>query len=147
MHAEGVMRTQHARRWVWAAVAVQFLGYVYDALWHGVLNPGREPATRAEMAHHLGTVHLPLYIGAAAVLISTFLALLEQRRHSAVGVALPIAFAGALVSVAAEAWHAASHLRLQTDTAPVAGALSVLGFLVVVVAMSLAKEAASPRRA
>jgi hypothetical protein len=33
--------------------------------------------------------------------------------------------------------HAASHLRLDTHTAPVAGILSVVGFLVVVIAMGL----------
>jgi hypothetical protein len=122
-------------RWIWAALVLQFLGYVLDVVWHGLLNPGAEPSTTAEMARHLATVHLPLYIGAACVLISTARLLVRQPR-SARGIALPIAAAGAVLSVAAEAWHALSHLRLDTHSAPVAGILSVVGFLAVVIAMS-----------
>jgi len=89
------------------------------------------------MVRHLGTVHLPLYIGAASVLVSTSRALMRQARRSAIGIAMPVAFAGAVLSTAAEAWHAYSHLRLDTHSAPIAGALSVIGFFVVVIAMSL----------
>jgi hypothetical protein len=42
-----------------------------------------------------------------------------------------------VLSASAEAWHAYSHLRLDTHSAPVAGILSVIGFLVVVIAMLL----------
>jgi hypothetical protein len=125
----------------WIALILQFCGYVFDAAWHGLLHPGVEPATLAEMVRHLGTVHLPLYIGAASVLGSTAWALVDASRQSGPGIALPIAFGGALVSAGAEAWHAYSHLRLDTHSAPVAGILSVVGFLVVVVAMSLAAAA------
>jgi hypothetical protein len=131
------MNDHSMRRWIWASVIVQFLGYVVDAVWHGLLNPGVEPTTVGEMARHLGTVHLPLYIGAASVLVSTSGALLRQRRRSSTGIALPIAFAGAVLSAGAEAWHAYSHLRLDTHSAPVAGTLSVLGFVVVVIGMSV----------
>jgi cbb3-type cytochrome oxidase subunit 3 len=141
------MPRQSARTWVWAALILQFLGYVLDAVWHGLLNPGVEPTTVREMLHHLGTVHLPLYIGAASVLVSTWRALLGQIRRSATGIALPIAFAGAVLSAAAEFWHAYSHLRLDTHTAPVAGTLSVIGFLVVVVAMLLSSGARRRRAA
>jgi hypothetical protein len=116
---------------------LQALGYVFDAAWHGLLNPGFEPATAAEMMRHLITVHLPLYIGAASVLASTAVALVHQARHSQGGKALPAAFAGAVISAGAEAWHAASHLRLDTHAGPIAGMLSFLGFLVVLVALSL----------
>src|SRR6266550_6085339 len=81
--------------------------------------------------------HLPLYIGAASVLVATSRALLRQVKRSATGIALPIAFAGAVLSATAEAWHAYSHLRLDTHSAPVAGVLSVIGFLVVVIAMAV----------
>jgi len=39
--------------------------------------------------------------------------------------------------VGAEAWHAYSHLRLDTHSAPVAGTLSVLGFVMVVIGISV----------
>ena len=131
------MQGRSARTWIWASLILQFLGYVLDATWHGLLNPGVEPTTVGEMVRHLGTVHLPLYIGAASVLVSTSRALMRQARRSAIGIAMPVAFAGAVLSTAAEAWHAYSHLRLDTHSAPIAGALSVIGFFVVVIAMSL----------
>jgi len=56
------------------------------------------------------------------------------------GVALPVALAGAVLSAGAEAWHAHDHLQLDTHTAPVAGILSVIGFLVVVIAMWLSSR-------
>ena len=149
MHSDGTVKIEpeRARTWVAGSLVLQFLGYVYDALWHGVLHPGNEPTTRAEMVRHLSTVHLPLYMGAACVLISTGLALIGQIRRSATGVALPIAFAGAVLSAASEAWHASSHLELETHNAPTAGVLSVIGFLVVVVTMSLARGIGGPRSA
>jgi hypothetical protein len=118
---------------------LQALGYGFDALWHGVLYPGVEPTTKGDMVRHLATVHLPLYIGAASVLVSTSRALLRQSRRSATGIARPIAVAGAMLSTAAEAWHASSHLRLDTHSAPLAGLLSVIGFFVVVLAMALSR--------
>ena len=119
---------------------VQGLGYTFDAVWHGLLNPGFEPATAAEMMRHLLTVHAPLYLGAASLLASTAVALVHQARRSAAGRALPVAFAGALVSAGAEAWHAASHLRLDTHSGPIAGTLSFIGFLVVLVALSVSSR-------
>jgi len=91
------------------------------------------------MARHLRTVHLPLYIGATSVLVSTSRALLRQTRRSVIGIAMPVAFAGAVLSAGAEAWHAYSHLRLDTHSAPIAGTLSVIGFFMVVIAMSLSR--------
>jgi hypothetical protein len=148
------MNEQSSRAWIWASLVLQFVGYVFDVVWHGLLRPGVEPATVGEMAHHLGTVHLPLYLGAVSVLVSTSAALLRRRGRSSPGVSPSIACAGAVLSAGAEAWHAYSHLRLDTHTAPVAGILSVIGFLVVVIAMSLsgrarrrAAESADDRRA
>ena len=129
------MNNQSIRAWIRASLALQFVGYVVDVIWHGLLQPGVEPATAGEMARHLGTVHLPLYIGAVSVLVSTARAFLRQRGRSSPAVS--IAFAGAVLSAGAEAWHAYSHLRLDTHSAPVAGMLSVIGFLVVVIAMSV----------
>jgi len=100
-------------RWIGAALALQLTGYVFDALWHAVLQPGVEPTTFGEMARHLATVHLPLYIGAAMVLVSTAVELLRRRGKRPVGKALPIAAASAAVSCGAEAWRAMSHLRLE----------------------------------
>jgi hypothetical protein len=134
------MEDRLARTCIWASLILQALGYVFDAVWHGLLSPGVEPTTRGEMVRHLGTVHLPLYIGAVSVLVSTSRALLRQIRRSAAGIALPITVAGAMLSAAAEAWHAYSHLHLDTHSAPIAGVLSVIGFLVVVIAMALSRR-------
>jgi hypothetical protein len=131
------MRPRSARTWVWASLILQFLGYLFDAVWHGLLRPGVEPTTVGDMVRHLATVHLPLYIGAASVLVSTSGTLLRQVKRSATGIALPTAFGGALLSAGAEVWHAYSHLRLDTHSAPVAGTLSGIGFLAVVIAISL----------
>jgi hypothetical protein len=130
-----------ARTWVWVSLTVQFLGYVFDAVWHGLLYPGVEPQTAGQMVRHLTTVHLPLYIGAASVLVSTSTALAHGTKRSRAGIALPIALAGSVLSAGAEAWHAYSHIRLDPHSAPIAGALSFIGFLVVVIAMSLSSLA------
>jgi cytochrome bd-type quinol oxidase subunit 2 len=134
------MTDQSARTWISVSLIVQGLGYVFDAVWHGLLNPGFEPTTAAEMMRHLLTVHLPLYIGAASLLASTSVALLPHLRRAHAGRALPVAFAGAVVSAGAEAWHAVSHLRLDAHSGPIAGMLSFLGFLVVLVALSLSNR-------
>ena len=109
-------------RWIWAALTLQLSGYVFDIVWHGLLRPGEEPTTRREMTHHLATVHPPLYIGAVAVLLATAAELLRRRASGGVGRSLRFAVAGALLSFGAEAWHAASHLRLDTTELPPAAA-------------------------
>ncbi|HEX9274406.1 MAG TPA: hypothetical protein VGA01_19585 [Candidatus Binatia bacterium] len=58
-------------------------------------------------------------------------------RRSKIGVALPVAFAGALVSTAGEIWHAYTHLQLSTHSGPIAGITSFFGFIVVVTALWL----------
>ena len=136
-----MMEDRSARRWIWISLILQALGYVFDALWHGLLHPGVEPTTIGDMVRHLGTVHLPLYLGAASVLVSTSRALLRQIKRAGIGLALPIAVAGAVLSTAAEAWHAYAHLHLDTHSAPMAGILSVIGFLVVVITMLLSRKA------
>jgi hypothetical protein len=118
-----------ARAWIWAALALQFAGLAFDGVWHGLLRPGIEPTTFTEMLVHLGTVHLPLYLGVLGVLITTGWALVERRSGS------PIAFAGALLSTAAEAWHASIHLRLNTRGGPIAEGVAMIGFVVVVIAV------------
>jgi hypothetical protein len=72
------MSQQRALRWVWAAVVVQIVGLAFDAIWHGLLNPAFEAATVGEMVRHLGTVHLPIYIGVTAVFVTTAWALVER---------------------------------------------------------------------
>ncbi|HEU5195584.1 MAG TPA: hypothetical protein VFW70_12650 [Methylomirabilota bacterium] len=126
--------TDRSRTWIWTSLLVQGLGYAFDALWHGVLRPGIEPATFEAMLRHLLTVHLVLYVGAASLLVSTA-RLLALRGRGA-----PVAFGGALLSAGAEAWHAYSHLQLDTHAGPVAGTLSFVGFLVVLGAMVLARR-------
>jgi len=121
-------RADGTRSWVWISLLVQGVGYAFDALWHGVLRPGVEPATYEAMLRPLLTVPLPLYVGAASLLVSTATLLVRRR-----GVAL--AFGGALLSVVAEAWHAASHLQLDTHAGPITGSLSFVGFLIALSAM------------
>ena len=141
------MDDRGARGWIWASLTLQLIGYVFDALWHGLVHPGVEPATVRDMALHLATVHLPLYVGAASALASTATAVLRRRRRSSNGRASTIAVLGAVVSAGAEGWHAASHLRLDTHSAPIAGTLSFVGFLVVVVAMSRSRRGRRSRAA
>jgi hypothetical protein len=128
------MLNQSLRKWIVASLALQFCGYVFDVVWHGLLRPGVEPATTGEMLRHLSTIHLPLYIGALSVLASTVWAFLHERPRST---GLAVAVAGAVVSAGSEAWHALSHLQMDTHTAPVAGILSAVGFVVVVLAITL----------
>jgi hypothetical protein len=110
-------------------------GLVFDGVWHGLLNPGFEARTVEEMVGHLATVHLPIYIGVLCVFLATGRALVEQWRRPAAGRALPIAFAGALLSVTGEAWHAYTHLQLSTHGGPIAAGTSLLGLMVVVIAV------------
>lgn len=132
------MEDRATRRWIRAMVLVQ--------LW---------PATLSTPPLHLATVHLPLSVGAAGGLVALLAALGRAGRRAAIGIALPVAVAGSVVSAGAEAWHALSHLEMDTHHAPVAGTLSFLGFLVVVAAMLLsscarhrrADRASSERRA
>jgi hypothetical protein len=141
------LRGQPARTWIWASLVLQGLGYVCDAVWHGLLNPGVEPTTVAEMVRHLGTVHLLLYIGAVSLLASTAVALLRQIRPSHAGIVPPVAFAGAVLSTGAEAWHAYSHLNLDTHSGPIAGTLGFIGFVVVVIAMMRTRKIRQERAA
>ena len=120
---------------MWGAVTIQGAGLVFDVVWHGLLNPDFHAVTVAEMVRHLRTVHLPIYIGAIAVFLSTGWAFVDELRRSDRWAATPIAFAGAGLSVAGEAWHAYHHLQLSTHSGAVAGMTSVVGLIVVVVAL------------
>ena len=125
------------RRWIWTAVAIQVLGLAFDAVWHGLLHPGFEAVTVHQMVVHLGTVHLPIYIGVVSVLLTTAWALVDRMRRSPTDVASPVAFAGAVVSTAGEGWHAYGHLQLSTHTGPMAEATAGFGLVVVVLALWL----------
>ncbi len=124
--------------WIWVTLTVQLLGLVFDAIWHGILHPNFEAVTVAQMITHLSTVHLSIYIGVVGVLLSTAWALVDRMRRAKIGVALPVAFAGALVSTAGEAWHAYTHLQLSTHSGPIAATTAFFGFIVVVTALWLA---------
>ena len=120
-----------ARRCIWCALAVQVAGLAYDAAWHGVIHSGAEPATRREMALHLLTVHLPLYVGVAAVLVTTLWAFFEALVQRRAGGGWWLAMAGAVLSTVGEAWHAVMHLRLDTHAGALAGSLSPIGLILV----------------
>jgi hypothetical protein len=146
MHLPRGMTDRAARRWIWLAIAVQALGYIVDAFWHARLEPGRAPTTVAEIARHLATVHLPLYLGAVAVLVATAVAVEHRTRYAPAGFALPIALIAAALSAFGEAWHAIAHLSLDAHHAPIFGLLSVAGFFTVIVATVLSGRTRRRRR-
>jgi hypothetical protein len=124
-----------SRAWVWLAVLVQIAGLAFDALWHGLLHQGFEATSVPEMVAHLSTVHLPIYLGVVAVFVTTTWTLVDGLRHGRAGIALPVAFGGALLAVTGEAWHAYTHLQLRTHGGPLAAATSALGLAIVIVAV------------
>ena len=132
------------RGFIWAALALQLAGLMFDILWHAT-HSSFAPMTRMEMSQHLGSVHLPIYIGVLCVVLTTALALLTQRDER--GLAMPIAFVGALISAAGEGWHAYTHLQMSTHGGPLAASVSFLGFLVVVAALWLSRPRARGRAA
>jgi hypothetical protein len=125
---------------IWASLGLQLGGLVYDIFWHA-LHSGFEATTRAEMLEHLGTVHVPIYLGVLCVVLTTAMALFRQVSLGDHGAALPIAFVGALISAAGETWHAYKHLQLATHGGPLAAAVSFFGFLLVVSALWLSRSA------
>jgi hypothetical protein len=135
-----VRDSRSTRKWIWLAVLVQVAGLAFDVVWHGLIDPGFEAVTIAEMARHLGTVHLPIYVGVVSVLLTTVWALVAETRRSRVGLALPIAGAGAALATAGEAWHAYTHLQLSTHGGPIAAATSFIGLIVVVGALRLERR-------
>ncbi|MGH7318214.1 MAG: hypothetical protein ACRELA_01080 [Candidatus Rokuibacteriota bacterium] len=110
---------------------------MFDLAWHG-LNPDFKAVTVDQMVAHLSTVHLPLYLGVVGVLLSTAWAVVDRVRRSRTAIALPLAFAGALVATTGEAWHAYTHLQLTTHSGPVAWTVALIGFITVIVALVLA---------
>lgn len=127
-------RRRNSRMLIWAALGVQLAGLVVDIVWHA-LHSDFEPRTVEQMMVHLGTVHIPIYVGVLCVLLATAWALIDQARRPPIGAAFPVAFVGALVSTAGETWHAYSHLQLDTHAGPFAAAIAFSGFLIVVAAM------------
>ncbi|HEV8438552.1 MAG TPA: hypothetical protein VGT40_10700 [Methylomirabilota bacterium] len=122
---------------MWLSLVVQCVGLTYDVIWHGLLNPRFEAVTVAQMVRHLGTVHLPLYIGVVGMLLSSAWALVDQLKRSEIGVAVPVAFVGSLVQTAGESWHAYTHLQLTTHSGPIAFTVSFFGMLIVACALVL----------
>jgi uncharacterized BrkB/YihY/UPF0761 family membrane protein len=129
-------RRRKSRLLIWTALGVQLAGLIVDIAWHA-LHSDFEAVTTEQMLVHLGTIHIPIYVGVLCVLLTTAWALIDQARRPPIGAAFPVAFVGALVSTLGEAWHAYRHLQLDTHGAPIAGAVSFAGFLVVAAAMWL----------
>jgi len=126
---------KNPRSWIWVALIIQWIGWAYDAAWHELISPQFEATTRPEMVHHLRTIHLPLYIGVALTLLATAWALIDHVRRREHGMAIPIAFAGAVIQVVGESWHAYSHLQLSTHVAPLTYSVSFVGMLIVLGAL------------
>jgi hypothetical protein len=119
------------RAWIWAAVALQLVGLVFDGVWHGLLRPGIEPATIEAMRMHLLTVHLPIYLGVLGVVVTTAWAFVTRMPGAAV------AFGGAVLGMAGEAWHAAIHMELRTHGGPTAEGVAAIGLLIVITTVAL----------
>ena len=132
------------RAWVWTFVGVQVAGVALDAIWHGLLHPDFEPRTFAETVRHLTTVHLLLYLGVLGLAAATAWALFRRPRPPGSGIALPMAFAGALLQLGGEIWHAAVHLQLRPSPFP-----ELVGFagLAVVIGATIAAGRGVPRAA
>ena len=126
---------KNPRSWIWVALIIQWIGMAYDFAWHGVIRPDFEANTLRSMAHHLGTVHMPLYIGVALTFLATAWTLIDHVRRREHGMAIPIAFAGAVIQVVGESWHAYSHLQLTTHVGPLAFSVSFVGMLIVLGAL------------
>ena len=139
------MNRADPRTWIWIFVVVQVAGLAFDALWHGVLRREFEGESFGEMARHLMTVHLPLYIGVLGLLVSAAWALVARVKRSKAGIALPLAVAGAIVQTIGEAWHAYAHLELRPN--PLPELLGFIGLLVVIAAMLVSRRAEHPRSA
>jgi hypothetical protein len=125
---------------MWVSVAVQVVGLVIDALWHGVLMAGDEPSTTREMAVHLATVHLALYLGVIGLFASSAWALIEQGARDPGGRGRLVAFAGAVIQAVAETWHAAGHLLLRPN--PVPEAFAFVGLVIVIAALVIGRRSA-----
>ena len=136
------MKPETPRFWVWAFVIVQLVGLGIDVVWHGLLHPDFEPQTFDEMVRHLGTVHLPLYLGVAGLLVSTAWAALAHARRSGIGRAPFLAAAGAIVQAIGEAWHACSHLAMRPNPTP--ELVGFVGLMVAIIATFIAGR--GPRR-
>lgn len=139
------MNRGNPRTWMWIFVVVQIVGLAFDALWHGILRREFEVESFGEMARHLLTVHLPLYIGVVGLLVSTTWALVARVKRSKAGIALPLAVAGAIVQTIGEAWHAYAHLELRPN--PLPELLGFIGLLVVIATMLVSRRAEQPRTA
>src|SRR5215475_16032780 len=124
-------RRRRHRTLIWTAVGVQVAGLIVDIIWHAV-HSDFEAKTVEQMVVHLGTIHIPIYVGVLCVLLTTAWALIDQARRPPIGAAFPVAFVGAVISFLGEAWHAYHHLRLDTHGGPFAAATSFFGFLIVV---------------
>src|SRR5258705_11860763 len=92
-------RRRKSRMLIWAALAVQFAGLIADIVWHA-LHSDFEARTVGQMAVHLGTIHIPLYVGVLCVLLATPWALTDQARRPPVTAAFPVAFTAGPVSAA-----------------------------------------------
>src|SRR5438093_8652943 len=121
-------RRRQSRMLIWTALGVQLAGLIVDLVWH-VLHSDFEATTTEQMLVHLGTMHIPIYVGVLCVLLTTAWALIDQARRPPIGASFPVAFVGGSISVAGEACHAYMHLRLDTHGGPIAAGISFAGFL------------------
>src|SRR2546429_9301591 len=94
-------RRRQSRMLIWTALGVQLAGLIVDLVWH-VLHSDFEATTTEQMLVHLGTVHIPIYVGVLCVVLTTAWALIDQARRRPIGPAFPVALVGAFISLPGE---------------------------------------------
>src|SRR5215467_13089179 len=136
------MTPRTMRSLIWASVVLELVGLGVDAVWHGLLHPEFEGTTRSEMARHLLGVHLLLYLGVLALLVTTLAALIARARAGSVGIAVPVMVAGAVAQTTGEVWHAWSHLEMRPNPTP--ELVGFVGLAAVVVALLASRRGGTP---
>ena len=51
---EVTMEDQSIRRWIWASISLQAVGYLVDIVWHGLLRPGESAVPHSAHPHARG---------------------------------------------------------------------------------------------
>src|SRR5947199_4709467 len=111
-------RRKTARILIGTAFGVQLAGLIVDIVWHA-LHSDFAAATTEQMLVHLGTVHMPIYVGVVCVVLTTAWALIDQARRPPIGAAFPVAFVGALISEAGGGRRACMHRQRDSSDVPI----------------------------
>ena len=131
-----------ARPFVWTALGIQGLGVVIEAAWHGALHSDGEEAAGRDVVTHLLSVHAIFFVGVLALLAATGWALMHRGQRAEGVLSMGLAFAGAIIQTAGQAWDVYGHLH-GTTGGPIAWTMIAAGPLIAATAPHLAGR---PRR-